>query len=142
MLYGLLTAVHAGYAAKDRASRVQQQTDLLVWRLGADVDLIERFYRAPSRGGVPSRSMSWFELDSKLKLLGHAEECLAFADRHKVAKLTAAQQGQRRAARAALRHLIQELEHRDLAGARALNGELYKQLVGDTCHARHGLTLA
>ncbi len=140
MLYGLLTAVHRGYVGTDRASRVQKQTDLLVWRLGADVDLIERFYQASSRGG--SAPMSWFELDSKLKLLGHAEECLAFATRHGVVKLTTAQQAQRQAAKATLRRLIEDLEQRNLAEARALNSDLYKQLVGDTCHARHGLRLA
>jgi hypothetical protein len=137
MVYGLLTAVHAGYTGKDRVGRMQQQVDLLVWRLSADVDLIERFYRAPGLGGTAAAS--WLELDSKLKLLGHAEECLAFAARYKVVTLTAAQQAQRRAAEATLRRLIGDLEQRNLGEARALGGELYKQLVGDTCHARHGL---
>ncbi|MGH6689981.1 MAG: hypothetical protein ACREF4_04785 [Gammaproteobacteria bacterium] len=140
MLYGLLTAVHAGYVGRDRARRVQQQMDLLVWRLGADVDLIDRFYRAPGLAG--DAVAAWFALDSKLKLLGHAQECLAFASRYNVVKFTAAQQTQRRAATATLRRIIGDLEQRDLREARALNRELYQQLVGDTCHARHGLTLA
>ncbi len=140
MVYGLLTAVQAGYTGKDRRERIQQQVDLLVWRLSADVDLIERFYRAPGRAG--SAVASWFEFDTKLKLLGHAEECLALAARSKVVKLTAAQQAQRRAAEATLRRMIGDLEQRDLSEARALNPELYKQLVGDACHARHGLTFA
>ena len=140
MVYGLLTAMQAGYTGKDRLGRMQQQMDLLVWRLGADVDLIERFYQAPGRAG--NAVASWLELDSKLKLLGHAEECLALAARSKVVKLTAAQQTQRRAAEATLRRMIGDLEQRDLGEASALDPELYKQLVGDTCHARHGLTLA
>ena len=138
MLYALLTAVHAGYTGKDRPRRVQQQVDLLVWRLGADLDLIDRFYRARAN----ATGDFWYELDTKLKLLGHAEECLALAVRRGVARLTPAQEVQRRASVSRVRHMLNDLEHRDLDEAKALNRELFQQLVGDTCHARHGLTLA
>jgi hypothetical protein len=138
MIYSLLTAVHAGYTGKDRRERVQQQVDLLVWRLSADLDLIERFYRA--RAGNPAAA--WYDLDAKLKLLGHAEECLTFAAAHDVAALSASQQRQWQTAEATLRGLLGDLEARNLAEARALNRELYRQLIGDTCHARHGLTFA
>lgn len=137
MIYALLAALNAGYTGKDRSRRMQQQVDLLVWRLGADIDLIERFYRA--RGARPADF--WFEFDAKLKLLGHAEECLAFASVHKVAKLTAIQRTQWQAARVTLRRLLIDLEARSLEGAKTLDRELFRQLVGDTCHARHGLTL-
>ena len=138
MIYALLAALQAGYTGKDRPRRMQQQVDLLIWRLSADLDLIERFYRA--RGN--SVTDFWFEFDAKLKLLGHAEECLAFAELHKVAKLTSAQRTQRQAATATLRRLLVDLDARNLGEAQALDRELYRQLVGDTCHARHGLTLA
>lgn len=138
MIYALLAALHAGYTGKDRARRMQQQMDLLVWRLSADLDLIERFYRARGSSG----GESWFEFDAKLKLLGHAQECLAFAELHKVAKLTPAQRTQCQAAAATLRRMLVDLEARNLDEARMLDRELYRQLVGDTCHARHGLTLA
>ena len=138
MIYGLLTAVQAGYTGKDRPRRLQQQVDLLVWRLSADLDLIERFYRA--RGN--SVADFWYEFDAKLKLLGHCEECLAFAELHKVAGLTPAQRTQRQAATATLRRLLVDLDARNLGEAQMMDRELYRQLVGDTCHARHGLTLA
>jgi hypothetical protein len=138
LIYGLLAALQGGYVGKDRSRRMQQQVDLLVWRLSADLDLIERFYRA--RGS--SVTDFWFEFDAKLKLLGHAEECLAFADLHKVARLTPAQRTQRQAATSTLRRLLVDLDARNLGEAQALDRELYRQLVGDTCHARHGLTLA
>jgi hypothetical protein len=138
MLYGLLTAVHAGYTGKDRRERVQQQVDLLVWRLSADVDLMERFYR----GRAAAPGASWYELDAKLKLLGHAEECLAFATLHEVVRLTPVQRAQRQAAVATLRRMLEDLEARNLGEVEGLDRELYRQLVGDTCHARHGLTLA
>jgi hypothetical protein len=54
-------------------------------------------------------------------------------------KLGPAQQARQRAAIAALRRMIAELEARDLGEARPINPELFRQLVGDTCHARHGL---
>jgi hypothetical protein len=38
--------------------------------------------------------------------------------------------------------MLRDLEARDLGEAKALDRELYRQLIGDTCHARHGLTLA
>ena len=138
MIYGLLTAVYAGYAGKDRRERVKQQVDLLVWRLSADLDLIGRFYRA--RAAAPGAS--WYELDAKLKLLGHAEECLAFATLHEVVRLTPVQRAQRQAAVATLRRMLEDLEARNLGEAEGLDRDLYLQLVGDTCHARHGLTLA
>lgn len=138
MMYALLTAVNAGYTGKDRQGRVQHQVDLLVWRLSADPDFIERFYRA--RAG--NAGAFWYELDAKLKFLGHAQECLAFAALHKVVSLTAVQRAQWQAAVATLRRMLGDLEERNLEEAKVLDRELYRQLVGDTCHARHGLTLA
>jgi hypothetical protein len=137
MIYAVLTAMQMGYTGKDRPARVQQQVDVLLWRLSAEVDFMERFYR--KRGG--SAAAAWFELDTKLKFLGHAEECLAFAALHKVAKFTPAQQARRQAAVVTLRRTLHDLEARNLEEAKALDRELYRQLVGDTCHARHGLTL-
>ncbi|HEV2055365.1 MAG TPA: hypothetical protein VGV06_09350 [Methylomirabilota bacterium] len=138
MLYALLSAVHAGYTGKDRRERVQQQVDLLVWRLSADLDFIERFYGA--RAGTAGAS--WYALDAKLKLLGHGAECLAFATLHDVVGLTPSQRERRQAAVATLRSMLRDLETRDLGEAQALDRELYRQLIGDVCHARHGLTLA
>lgn len=138
MIYGLLTAVHMGHAGKDRRERMQQQVDLLVWRLSADLDLIERFYRP--RAGSPGAS--WYEFDSKLKLLGHAEECLAFAVLYDVVGLTPSQREQRQAALVKLRRMLGDLEAQNLAQTKTLDRELYRQLIGDTCHARHGLRLA
>jgi len=137
MLYALLTAMHAGYTGTDRPARVQQQVDLLLWRTSAEIEFIERFYRTRPASAVAA----WYQLDAKLKLLGHAEECLAFATLHKVTQLSAAQRTQRRDAGVALRRILGELETRKLEEAKALDRELYRQLVGDTCHARRGLTL-
>jgi len=140
MIYALLSAVHQGYGGGDRAKRVRQQVEILVWRLSADADLIDRFY-AP-RASVPGAAI--YQLDAKLKVLGHAEECLALAEKRRLVTLTPAQQVERRAAVATVRRLIAELEAspRLLAEAERMDRALYQQLVGDTCHARHGFTLA
>jgi hypothetical protein len=137
MIYALLSAVHAGYVGKDRRVRMQRQIDLLVWRLSADLDLIDRFYaqRAVKPGAT------WYDLDAKLKLLGHGAECLAFATVHNVVELTSAQRQRRQDALVTLRRMLTDLESRNLGEAKGLNRELYRQLIGDTCHARHGLTL-
>ncbi len=138
MLYAVLTAVHAGYTGRDRHERVRRQVDLLVWRLTADLGLIDRFYRERAgQGGA-----YWYELDAKVKLLGHAQECLALATRRGVVKLSPRQQANHREAVATLRRMIEDVETRTLAEARDIDQELFKQLVGDVCHARHGLTFA
>ena len=116
MLYAVLTAMHAGYTGKDRPARVQQQVDILVWRLSAEVEFIERFYRTRPTSAIAG----WYQLDTKLKLLGHAEECLAFATRHKVAQLTAAQRTQWKDAGVALRRILGELEGTKAGGGQGL----------------------
>lgn len=138
MLYALLTAVHAGYAGRDRLARVRALVDLMVWRLHADLGLIEGFYgKLTAEPGA-----DWYEVAAKLKILGHGAECLAFAVQRKLVTLGPDQQARHRAAIAALRRMLAQLEARDLVQARPVNPELFRQLVGDTCHARHGLTFA
>jgi hypothetical protein len=136
MLYGLLTAVQAGYVGRDRLERVRQQVDVMLWRLNADLELISSFYkeRASQRGA------NWYETDAKLKLLGHGQECLALASRRGVVRLTAAQQGHWREAETRLKRMIEDIEAHNFAETRDLDRELFRQLVGDACHARHGLT--
>lgn len=138
MLYALLTAAQTGYAGGDRLERVRKQADIMVFRLRADQGLIDRFYK--ERAAQPGAY--WYELDAKVKLLGHGEECLAFGVERGVVKLTDAQQRQRRDAVVSLRKMIDEMEGRNLAEAREIDRELFRQLVGDTCHARRGLTFA
>ncbi len=138
LLYGLLSAVHYGFGGKDARQRVHEQTALMTWRMGgADVDLIRRFYAKLPRSALNA----WEELDAQLKILGHAEECLAFATRRKVMTLTATQQAQRTEGVRVLGDLLTELRQRNLAQARALVPATYQQIVGDVCHAQHGFTL-
>jgi hypothetical protein len=138
MFYALLAAMQAGFVGPDRAERMRRQVDLVVWRLSADTELIGRFYAERAR----EPGARWYEVGAKTKLLGHAEECLAFGATRRVVSLTDAQQAERRAAVATLRALIEEVEAKNLVEARKVNAELYRQLVGDLCHAHRGLVLA
>lgn len=139
VIYSLVVALHAGYGGKDRARRVREQLDVLVWRLGTEPHQIDRFYAARR----PSPLHWWLPVGAKLKLLGHAEECLALAAQSKVAAFSAAQQAQRQTAISELRRLLAEVETRDdLSKLRVASFEAHQQIVGDVCHARHGLTLS
>jgi hypothetical protein len=137
MLYSLLTAAHTGYAGRDRLERVRQQADLMLWRLHGDLGLIDRFYK--ERAAQPGAY--WYEVDAKVKLLGHGQECLAFGMSRGVLKFGGGQEAERRAAMTTLRRMIEDMEGRNLAEPRELDRELFRQIVGDTCHARRGLTL-
>jgi hypothetical protein len=138
LLYGLLSAIHYGFGGKDTRERVHQQSAIMIWRMGGpDVDLIGRFYAAHPRSPLNE----WEELDSKLKLVGHAQECVAFATARGVMTLTANQQAQRAAGVKLLMRLLAEVRQRDLGAVRAMSFPTYQQLVGDVCHAQHGLTL-
>ncbi|MGH7331188.1 MAG: hypothetical protein ACREKS_00290, partial [Candidatus Rokuibacteriota bacterium] len=138
LLYGLLSAVHYGFGPKDARQRVAYQTALMVWRMGgADVNLISRTYARLPRDPVNA----WRELNAKLKVVGHAEECLAFATRQAGMTLTPAQQAQRAAGVQVLHRLLADVHALNLRQVRALDPVTYQQLIGDTCHAQHGLTL-
>ena len=137
MIYGVLSAVQAGYAGRDRLERIRQQMDILVWRLRADMGLIDRFYK--ERAAQPGAA--WFELDAKLKLLGHGQECVALAVQRGLVKLSDAQRDRARGAEVELRRMIDDMGKQNLAEAKDINRELLRQLVGDTCHARHGLAM-
>ena len=138
LLYALLAATQAGYTASGHRDRVRRQMDLLVYRLWADVDLMDRFYQPKLAASPQAR---WFLLDARLKFVGHVFECLRFAERHLLYAIPPDQAPRRDRARAALDADISTLGEADLASVKAETAELYQQLVGDVCHAHHGLTL-
>jgi hypothetical protein len=75
-------------------------------------------------------------------LLGHALECLALGLQRGVVTLTPAQRRERDAAVATVRRMIEDMEKKNIMEARGLNRDLFRQLVGDTCHARHAFVLS
>jgi hypothetical protein len=138
LLYSLLTAAHQGYTDRDRLNRVRRQMDILVYRLSADVDLMGRFYGEKAK---QNPQVGWFHLDAILKFLGHAFECLAFAERQRLYRVPPAQAQRRERAAKLLAAALRQVEETDLDTIKAKHSSLYQQFVGDTCHAYHGLHL-
>jgi hypothetical protein len=138
LLYSLLAATSTGYRVPRHRERLDRLMDLLVYRLRGDLHLLERFY-GPKLSTVPG--MGWFLLDGQVKFLGHALECLGYAERHALYSVPARETDRYEEARAALNRAIGTLAKLDLNAVRAGNVELYQQLVGDVCHAHHGLQL-
>jgi hypothetical protein len=138
LLYSLLVAAHTGHLATEGRRRLGRQLDLLVYRLSAEPQLIERFYR-PRLDTVPGTG--WYVLDARIKFIGHAFECLGYARRHGLYALPAGDAGRYDEARRLLDGEVRQLGQLGLEPVRKHDAELYQQLVGDVCHAHHGLRL-
>jgi hypothetical protein len=138
LLYSLLAALQAGYG-KETRQRLRDQMDLLIYRLHADPDLAGRFYQAQATK-VPGTA--WYLLDTNLKFLGHALECLNFARRHRLYEVPTDLQSKVTDGLALLTAGVARLRTLELTPVRTNNPVLYQQLVGDVCHAYHSLRLA
>jgi hypothetical protein len=110
---------------------------LLLYRLQADPELIDRYYREiASAPGV-----ELFRAGAKLKILGHALECLGYAHVHGLWQPSPPARRQIEQAEQAVRGLFSYVMTLDLAAIRRRQAQLGQQLVGDTCHAVRGLSL-
>lgn len=138
LVYSVLTAAHTGHARPAQRERLRQVMDLLVYRLWADRYLLGRFY-GPKLASVPAAS--WFLLDAQVKFVGHAFECLGFARRHGLYEVPAGEAHRVEEAWAVLGADLARLRQLDLGPVRAQVPELYQQIVGDVCHAHHGVRL-
>jgi hypothetical protein len=139
LLYSLLVAAHTGHLPASERKRVQRQMDLLVYRLAADVQMIDRFY-TPQLDKVAGTG--FYLLDARIKFVGHAFECLGLSKRHGLYAVPAREAARVREAGGGLDADIHQLAGLDLEPVRTNIHDLYQQLVGDVCHARHGLVLA
>jgi hypothetical protein len=139
LIYSLTVAVKNGYQVRNGAHRLRDQLGMLIYRMWADLDLIDRFFtNVPGASGPP---VAWFKLDAKWKFLGHAFEVYHYALAHRLFRPS---QAEVRVVEEALRvfpRLAREVEAVDLDAARAHNLDLFRQLVGDTCHAYRGIHL-
>lgn len=138
LLYSLLAATSAGYRVPRHRERLDRLMDLLVYRLRADLHLLDRFY-GPKLSTIPGTG--WFLLDGQIKFIGHAFECLGYAERHALYTVPARERDRYEEARAALDRALGKLVQLDLNPVRAADIELFRQLVGDVCHAHRGLQL-
>lgn len=141
LIYSLVVAVRNGYQVRNGEQRLRSQLGMLIYRMWADLDLIDRFYAA--KVPDPSRPPAWwFRLDAKWKFLGHAFEVYHYALAHRLVHPTPTEAKVVEAAGPVLRRLAGEVERVDLPAIQAHNLDLFRQFVGDTCHAYRGVHLA
>lgn len=137
LIYGLVSCVRFGFRDKGLADRMKAQFDLLLWRLSAEIDLIDSFYKK-SAGASPEDLKRIYLLDAKMKFLGHAFEIINYA---RLFGLFSVSPAQRRAIDRAEESLVGVIEAIGPEGARPLakHKRMVNLLVGDACHAYHGI---
>jgi hypothetical protein len=137
LCYSLVVAAKHGLLQAAGGDVLQEQLQLLVYRLQADPDLIDRFFRALP--ATPEADL--FRAGAKLKILGHALECLGYAETHGLWQPSPPERRQIEQAVQAVRGLLSYVLTLDLAAIRRRQAHLGQQVVGDTCHAFRGLSL-
>jgi hypothetical protein len=138
LCYSVLVAARHGYLQAAGGDVLQEQLQILLYRLQADPDLIDRYYREIPASPV----VELFRADAKLKVLGHALECLGYAQTHGLLQPSAREKKQIAQAVQEVRGLLSYIVTLDLAAIRPRQAQLAQQVVGDTCHAFRGLSLA
>jgi hypothetical protein len=135
VIYGLYDALRHGYEGGNLRARVRDLTTASYFRLGAEIALIDQ-----ALGGAGQQ----LNADAaKLQFLGHSIENLHYAEHHKIYVPTAAEQQQRATAERQLAEVVQRITtvHNLDALANAVP-RAYRIVLGDSCHALHGLASA
>lgn len=145
LTYSLASCVANGHGGEEARARLQGYLDLHLWRLQADGYLMDRFYRqaAPPQDANPAlqRLAALYYHDASLKFYGHSFEILSYARHHRLlasahAEARAIEQGAR-----TLHEAVKAIEGTDFFEFRKTNRRLFHHLVGDSCHAYHGIRM-
>jgi hypothetical protein len=139
LVYGLASCVGNGYRRDDFVQRLQVHLDLLVWRLQADGHLMERFYRQSSPPPGLEGIYDLFFRDAMMKFYGHSFEILSYVKRKRLFTPTADQAHAIERAGVTLAEAMKGLDGVNLLEFRKTNLRLFHLLVGDACHAYHGI---
>jgi len=110
---------------------------ILIYRLQADPDLIDRYYREIP----PAPGVDLFRAGAKLKILGHTLECLGYAQTHGLLQPSPTERKQIKQATQEVQGLLSYVTTLDFAAIRRRHVQLGQQVIGDTCHAYRGLSL-
>jgi hypothetical protein len=135
LCYSLLVAAKHGWLQVGGGDILQEQLQMLIYRLQADPELIDRYYREISS----APGVDLFRTGAKLKVLGHALECLGYAQAHGLWQPSPTEREQIEQARREVRGLLAHVLTLDLAAIRPRHAQLVQQVIGDTCHAFRGL---
>lgn len=139
LVYGLASCVGNGYRRDDFVQRLQAHLDLLVWRLQTDGHLMERFYRQSSPPPGLEGIYDLFFRDAMMKFYGHSFEILSYVKRKRLFTPTADQAHAIERAGVTLAEAMKGLDGVNLLEFRKSNLRLFHLLVGDACHAYHGI---
>lgn len=143
LVYGLASCVGNGRGGVDFAERLKKHLDLMVWRLEADGSLMERFYRdVPSPQAKPpgwEKVYALYHNDAMIKFFGHAFEIISYARHRRLFAPSAVQARAIEKAGATLADAVRGIKGVDLFEVRKTNKRLFHLLVGDCCHAYHGI---
>jgi len=137
LCYSLLVAAKHGYLQAAGGDIMRDQLQMLLYRLQADPELIDRYYREISS----APGVGLFRAGAKLKILGHALECLGYAQTHGLLQPSPAEQTLIDKAVQEVQGLLSYVLTLDLAVIRPRHAQLVQQVVGDVCHAYRGLSL-
>lgn len=140
LIYALAACVGNGYRQDDFVKRLAAHLELLVWRLSADWSLLERFYsqQQPEQALKPHYAL--YGADAWLKFCGHAFEILSYAQSRRLFRPTPAQTQTIAQAGGLLVASVERVRQAgDLMEIRRDDPKLFRLLVGDVCHAYHGI---
>lgn len=133
VLYGLYDALRHGYEGKNLRARLRALTQATYFRLGAEVALIDQALASPAQQLNADAA--------KLQFLGHSIENLRYAERHGIYTPTDAERGQLATAERDLTAVVQRITTvHNLDALAASVPRAYRIVLGDACHALHGLT--
>ncbi|MBI2883488.1 MAG: twin-arginine translocation signal domain-containing protein [Candidatus Methylomirabilis oxyfera] len=145
LAYSLASCVANGHGGEEARARLQGYLDLHIWRLQADGYLMDRFYRqaAPSQSAPPAlqRLAALYYHDATLKFYGHSFEIIGFAKRHRLLAPTPAHTRAIEQGATTLHEAAKAMEGIDFFEFRQTNLRLFHHLVGDSCHAYHGIRM-
>ncbi|MCC6847250.1 MAG: hypothetical protein IT294_02025 [Deltaproteobacteria bacterium] len=133
VLYGLYDALRHGYEAKNLRPRVRDLTRATYFRLAAEVALIDQALASPAQQLNADAA--------KLQFLGHSIENLRYAERWGIYVPADAERAARTAAERTLGEVVRRITTvHNLDALAASVPRAYRIVLGDACHALHGLT--
>jgi hypothetical protein len=145
LVYGLASCVGNGHGGQEGRQRLKAHLDLMMWRLDADNRLMDRFYRQrPAPSGRPpgwQKTYALYRNDAKIKFNGHVFEILSYATHKRLFAPTTEQIRAVQKAGIVLTQAVREIQGADLFEVKRQNQKLYRLLVGDSCHAYHGINM-
>lgn len=143
LLYGLASAVANGHGGDETRQRLKDHLDLHIWRLQADGHLMERFYRQvpPPQGNPPGwqKVYALYRHDATMKFYGHSFEILNYVRQRRLFAPTPTQERAIERAARTLHEAVKGIDGANLLEIRKTNLRLFHLLVGDACHAYHGI---